>query len=254
MRFRNSIEFIFYKVYADIRAEAARSYLGLLWWLIEPVLYLGAFYVLFVMVLQRGGKDYVPTFLCGIVVWKWFASGLQGGSQSITTHRGLLLQVRVPKLVFPVIAVLGSMVRFIPVFLIFTVFILWYGINIKLAWLAAPILILIQFFLVVTTAMLVGSVTPFIPDLKAAINNGLLLLFFMSGIFFNINQVHEPLKSYLFLNPMAVLIDEYRNVMIRGVWPDIHRLTFVLAFSIITATLSFLLLKRLDQKFGKAGF
>ena len=79
MQLRNTLELILYKSYTDIKAEAARSYLGLLWWIIEPVLYLCAFYILFVLVMHRGDKDFVPTFLCGAVVWKWFASGIQGG-------------------------------------------------------------------------------------------------------------------------------------------------------------------------------
>lgn len=254
MKFHNSLELIFYKAYADLRAEAARSYLGLLWWLIEPVLYLCAFYVLFVLVMQRGGPDFVPTFLCGAVVWKWFDSGLKGGSHAIASHRGLLQQVYVPKFVFPVIAVLGSTARFAPVFLIFAVFLMLYGIPVQATWLAVPIVILTQFCMVLSLAMLVGAITPFLPDLKVAIDNSLMLLFFISGVFFNINEVQEPLKSYLLLNPMAGLIDEYRNIMIRGIWPDAGRLVVILASSIALGALALALLKQMDHKYGKVRF
>lgn len=254
MLLRNSLELILYKAYADLKAEAARSYLGLLWWLIEPVLYLCAFYVLFVLVLQRGGPDFVPTFLCGAVVWKWFDSGLKGGSHAISAHRGLLQQVYVPKYIFPIIAVLGSTARFLPVFAVFAIFLLLYGIPIQATWLAAPIVMLAQFCLVMSLAMLVGAITPFLPDLKVAIDNGMMLLFFISGVFFNINEVHEPLKSYLLLNPMAVLIDEYRNVMIRGVWPGTGHLAIILFASIALGVLALALLKQMDHKYGKVRF
>ncbi|OGT07342.1 MAG: hypothetical protein A2143_12105 [Gallionellales bacterium RBG_16_57_15] len=243
-----------YKAYTDLKAEAARSYLGLLWWIIEPVLYLWAFYVLFVLVLKRGGTDFVPTFLCGAVVWKWFDSGIRGGSHAISAHRGLLQQVYVPKYIFPVISVLGSTSRFLPVFLIFTIFLLLYGIPAQVTWLAAPILMLTQLCLVLSLAMLVGAITPFLPDLKAVIDNGMMLLFFISGVFFNINEVHEPLKSYLLLNPMAGLIDEYRNIMIRGVWPDPGRLAIILFSAIVLGLLALALLKRMDHKYGKVRF
>jgi lipopolysaccharide transport system permease protein len=254
MQLRNSLELILYKAYADLKAEAARSYLGLLWWLIEPVMYLCAFYVLFVLVMQRGGPDFVPTFLCGAVVWKWFASGIQGGSHAIRAHRGLLQQVYVPKFIFPVIVVLGSTARFVPVFLIFVLFLLLYGIPVQATWLAAPLVIFIQLCLVLSLAMLVGAVTPFFPDLKVAIDNGMMLLFFISGIFFNINEVHEPLKSYLLLNPMAGLIDEYRNIMIRGIWPDTARLATILTISIAIGALALALLRQMDHKYGKVRF
>lgn len=254
MRLRNNLELILYKAYADLKAEAARSYLGLLWWVIEPVLYLCAFYVLFDLVLQRGGPDFVPTFLCGAVVWKWFDNAIKGGSHAISGHRGLLQQVYVPKYIFPVIAVLGSAARFLPIFAIFAVFLLLYGVPVQTTWLAAPMVILTQFCLLLALAMLVGAITPLLPDLKVAIDNGMMLLFFISGVFFNINEVHEPLKSYLLLNPMAGLIDEYRNVMIRGIWPDTGRLAVILASSISLGVLALVLLKQMDHKYGKVRF
>lgn len=254
MQLRSSLELILYKTYADLKAEAERSYLGLLWWVIEPVLYLGAFYVLFVLVMHRGGPDFVPFFLCGAVVWKWFDNGLKGGAHAIASHRGLLQQVYVPKFIFPVIAVLGSTARFVPIFMIFTVFLLWYGKTAQITWLAMPLVALSQFCLVLSLAMLVGAVTPFLPDLKAAIDNGMMFLFFTSGIFFNINDVQEPLRSYLLLNPMAVLIDEYRNVMLRGIWPDGGRLGVILFASLALGGLALGLLKRLDHKYGKVRF
>lgn len=254
MHLLNSIELIFYKAYADIKAEMARSYLGILWWLIEPILYLCAFYILFVLVMNRGGPDFVPNFLCGAIVWKWFDSGLKGGGHAISANRGLLQQVYVQKFIFPVIAVLGSTARFLPVFAVFLAFLLIYGMPIRETWLAAPLIMLTQFSLILALAMLLSAITPFMPDIKVAIDNGMMFLFFISGVFFNINDVHEPLRSYLLLNPMAALIDEYRNIMIRGLWPGAARLTTILLSSVVIGGAALLLLKRLDHKFGKARF
>ena len=254
MKLRNNIELIIYKAYADIKAESARSYLGVLWWIIEPILYLCTFYILFVIVLDRGGRDYVPFFLCGAVVWKWFASGLNGGSHSIIANSGLLQQVYVSKFVFPIIAVLGSTARFLPILGIFMVFILLYGIPAHPGWLHLPLIVLSQFCLITAVALLTGAITPFLPDLKVAIDNGMLFLFFLSGIFFDINEVREPVKTYLFLNPMAILIDEYRKVFLFGNFPDALRLGLISLSSCVVAGFALLLLKQMDHKYGKIRF
>ena len=254
MQIQQALDLIFYKAYTDLKAEASRSYLGVLWWLIEPVLYLGAFYILFVLVMQRGGPDFVPTFLCGAVVWKWFDSGIKGGGHAISAHHGLLQQVYVPKYIFAVIVVLGSSARFLPVFGVFCLFLLIYGIPAQTTWLAAPALIFIQFLLVLSIALLVSAITPFLPDLRVAIDQGMMLLFFISGVFFNINEVHEPVRSWLLLNPIAGLIDEYRNVLIRGVWPDLQRLAAISLASLSISAIGLALLKRLDHKYGKVRF
>jgi lipopolysaccharide transport system permease protein len=255
MQLRNTLELILYKAYSDIKAEAARSFLGLFWWIVEPILYVATFYILFVLVLHRGGPDFVPNFLCGAVVWKWFDSGLKGGSNAISTHRGLLQQVRVPKFIFPVIAVFGSTARFLPVFFIFCFFLIFFfGMPVHATWFAAPLIIFTQLLLVLSLALLVGAITPFLPDLKVAIDSGMMLLFFMSGVLFNIGDVHEPLRSYLLINPMVGLIDEYRNVLVRGIWPDTERLGAIVILSILVGGLGLGLLKRMDHKYGKARF
>lgn len=254
MQLRNSLELILYKTYTDVKAEAARSYLGLLWWLIEPILFLFAFYVLFVLVLQRGGPDFIPAFLCAAVVWKWFDSGVKGGAYSIGAHQALLQQVYVPKYVFPMINVLGSTLRFLPVFAVFCLFLLLSGRPAYLSWLALPLLFVCQLLLVLSLALLAGAVTPFLPDLRVAIDNGLMLLFFLSGVFFDIDQVHEPLRSYLLLNPMAGLIDEYRNLMLHGLWPDYQRLGLILLFSLLVGAAALALLRHLDHRYGKVRF
>lgn len=254
MHLRQSLELIVYKAYVDMKAEGARSYLGLLWWLAEPVLYLGAFYILFVLILRTGGPDFVPMFLCGAVVWKWFDSAVKGGGIAISGHAGLLQNVYVPKYVFPAIATLGSTARFVPVFAVLAIFLIAYGMPARVTWLAAPLLMLVQFCLVLSFALLIGAITPFIPDLRVAIDNGLIFMFFVSGIFFDINTVHEPLRGYLLLNPMALLIDEYRKVMIHGLWPDSARLGYVLLLAAIAGGLGLALLKRFDHRYGKVPF
>lgn len=254
MQLRNAAELIAYKTYADLKAEAARSYLGLMWWIFEPIIYLAAFYVLFVIVMQRGGPDFVPMFLTGAVVWKWFDSGIKTGGKSIAAHSGLMQHVYVPKFIFPIIALLGSTARFIPVFVIFLIFLLWYGYTPTASWWSVPLIITVQFLMIGSLAGLVGAVMPFLPDLRVAIDNGLMMMFFLSGVFFDINQVHEPARSYLMLNPMAVLIDEYRKVLLHGQLPSGSHLLGILLLSAIVGGIALWLLKRLDHRYGKVRF
>lgn len=254
MRWRSCVELILYKTYADLKAEAARSYLGVLWWVIEPILFLFAFYVLFVLILERGGPEFVPAFLCAAVVWKWFDSSVKGGSQAIGVHQALLQQVHVPKFVFPTIAVLGSTCRFLPVFSIFCIFLLLFGVSAQASWLALPLLIAVQLLLGLSLALLTGAITPLLPDLKVAIDNGLMLMFFLSGVFFDIDQVQEPVRSYLLLNPMAVLIDEYRSVLLGGHWPEPMRLLWPTALACVLGAAALAILHRLELRYAKVRF
>src|SRR5690606_25615751 len=57
---RHLIELVLFSTYAELRAEAARSYLGLIWWVLEPAMMMGAFWLVFDVILKTGGPDYLP--------------------------------------------------------------------------------------------------------------------------------------------------------------------------------------------------
>lgn len=254
MTLRGALELILFKSLADLKAEASRSYLGILWWVIEPILYLGAFYLLFEVVMKRGDADFAATFLTGAVVWKWFDGGTKWGAMSIWTHLALIQQVRVPKFVFPAIAVTGTTLRFGVVFLLLAAFLVLHGCRPGAAWAYLPLLLAVQFLLVLSAGTLAAAVTPFVPDVKPMIDNGLLLMFFLSGVMYDVHAVPEPLRGYLMLNPMAALIDGYRAVLVRGQAPDLGGIGIaaIEAGSILACGLA--ALRHLDRRFGKVRF
>ncbi len=118
------MEFIWYRALAEIKADMSRGFLGFAWWIIEPVMYMGAFYVIFGLIFRQRGADYVPFLLCGLVVWKWFDSAIRNASTSITHNMWLIYQVYLPKMVFPAIATLISTLRFAVVFSMLLLFLL----------------------------------------------------------------------------------------------------------------------------------
>ena len=97
------LEFIWYRSLAQLRSESSRAYLGYLWWVLEPLLYLAVFYVVFALVLNRGDENYVQVLLTGLVVWKWFDSSVRSSMDVIHQNAGLIDKVYLPKIVFPTV-------------------------------------------------------------------------------------------------------------------------------------------------------
>ena len=118
------IELILFSTYAELRAEAARSYLGLIWWVIEPAMMMGAFWLVFDVILKTGGPDYLPFLLIGLTLWQWMKSCITHGGYAIWGNLAMVRQVRLPPLVFPLVAMLSDTVKFVFIFALLLV-ILW---------------------------------------------------------------------------------------------------------------------------------
>ena len=116
-----------------------------------------------------------------------------------------------------------------------------------------PVL-LIQFCFIVACAMIAGAIVPFFPDLKIVLDNVFLAMFFLSGIFFDINEVKEPVSTYLMWNPMVVIIDAYRDVLLRGNMPHFGDFVWIGSVSLIAIVGAFYAYRLLDLKFSKVRF
>ena len=105
---RNYLSLVLQKAQSDFISETRRGYMGILWWVVEPVLYLSVFYIIFVLVFNRGGADAVSFLLTGLVVWKWFGSSIPQCTNSLYANNGFIRQGCIRKMVFPGVVVVNT--------------------------------------------------------------------------------------------------------------------------------------------------
>lgn len=245
------VELIFYRTYADLKAEAARGYLGVLWWIIEPLIYLGMFYFFFVHIRQVSDDNVVPFLLSGLVAWKWFASTLPACAKSIVSGVNLMRQVYLPKYVFIWVAALTNAFKFLIVFSLLLAFLLLSGSTPTVAWTTLPLLVATQFFFMLAVSGFLAALVPFIPDLNQIITNLLMPLFFLSGVIFDIKKIPEPFQFYLYLNPLAALFADYRGVLIEGKMPEWGTMGAIFLLSCVVWAATCALMRRFDRVYPK---
>lgn len=248
---RQYILLVLQKSISDLVAEARQGYIGILWWLVEPVLYLSVFYFIFVVVFDRGGREAVAFLLIGLVVWKWFGSSVPKCSNSISANIGLIRQIYLPKILLPGMALVTTTMKFSIVFILLLAFLVIVGFGVNTAWLALPVLIFVQFLFTLAIGSLLAAIIPFIPDLKFIVENAMLLLFFLSGIFFDFSSISPDVLTYLHLNPMMGIIESYRSVLVSGVWPDWVLLSYIFFASAVCLAFGSYLLNRFDRVYPK---
>lgn len=250
-KFKHYFSLVVQKAMADLITESRRGYLGILWWVIEPVIYMSVFYLIFVVVFNRGGENRVYFLLTGLVIWKWFSAAILQSSNSIVANEGLIRQVYIPKIVFPAMAIMSATMKFFIVFIMLLGFLWLSGLSPAVSWISVIAIMCVQLLLMLSIGSILSVMVPFFPDIKLIIENGLMLMFFMSGVFFDINTASAGVKSYLYLNPMVGIIENYRNVLLDGLWPDWTFLLIVMSASLATLFFGLLLLSRYDRQLAK---
>jgi len=250
-RLREYVELIFWKAMAELHAEAARAYIGILWWIVEPTLYMLAFYLAFGLGVRGGGEQMVFFLLCGLVPWKWFLSGVQNGSGSIQANSGLIQQVYLPKLVLPLIIIFTNTIKFLIVLALLMLVLALYGHGPDVTWLALPAMIAVELLLIVAAGSLTAAILPIFPDVKLVVDNGLMVLMFVSGVFFDLSKLPPKAQAVLHYNPLIPVFEGYRAVLLRHEWPDWEGLGWVCAVGVVMYAAAVWILVAYDRRYIK---
>ncbi|QKE65040.1 ABC transporter permease [Aquipseudomonas campi] len=247
----NYKEILLYGVYSDLRTEVARRFLGFLWWVIEPIMYMATFYLVFGLALRQGGPEYVPFLLTGMVAWKWFDGSVRQASVAITMNAGLIQQIYVPKSLFPLIQIFSNTFKFLIVLLLLLAFVLFLGKKPSLHWFALIPVIFTQLYLIIAFGLLLAALIPFAHDLKQVVDNALMLMMFLSGIFFSADRLPESVRWLFELNPMVLMIDAYRTVLLNNQWPDAKHLLYVVAIATPPLVFALLFIRKNERRYPK---
>lgn len=245
------LDLVLYKTFADLRAEAAKTYVNYLWWVLDPILSMLVFYLVFGVIFGERGEGFVAFLLVGLVFWTWYRQTIAHAGNAIVLGKGLMDQVHVPKPVFPIVTLMTDLTKFAVVLAVLLLFLWVSGYGIGASYLALPLVLLTQLLLCSALALLFSALVPFLPDLRFVVDNLLNLQFFVSGIFFSAERVPEAYRFWFYLNPMASLIEDYRAILLEQSWPHWGRLSVIALLALVGTLLALWVLERNDRVYPR---
>ncbi len=214
-----------YAVYAaksELKSEVAESHLSWLWWILDPMLFMFVYSFVAVIVFQRG-EPYLPVFIfIGYNSWNFFSACLRQSVRLVKANRAIVSKVYLPKFVLIFVKIVSNGFKMIVAFSLVVVMMAFYRVPIdyKVVFMLPLLLVLIIITFAFSTILLHFGV--YVEDLAYIVAVGLKLTFYLTGIFYSITKrVPQPYgKVLLVCNPMALLVDSMRKVLIYQTMPD----------------------------------
>lgn len=232
-----------------LRADASRYFLGYIWWILEPLLFVGVFYVVFNIILESGRADFLVFLMCGKLTFIWFSKSVNQAANSIVSSRGLIGRINVTKTLFPLAVIQESLYRQAAVFLLlFGVLFAW-GYSPTLTWLSLLPVIFVNYLMIVACAYIGACLVCMLRDFSMIITLGMTFLLFTSGIFWDVRALDNPQMTELVLavNPLAFILDAYRQILMFQTQPDWIHLLQIGCGSVVLLALVVLVMRRNSQ-------
>lgn len=233
----------------EIKLKYRRSYLGIFWTLLEPILTTAVLAFVFGFVLGKSDPQFPVYILTGRLLYTFFSNSTKAAMKSIRSNSAMIKKVYVPKYIYPFASVLSNYV----IFMISLIVLCFAAIIFKVV----PTLYLFQivlplFFLLVLAlgvGMILATMAVFFRDLEYLWSVVLMIIMYLSAIFYKVNILELGDKEWLFnLNPLYVIIVNFRNAVF-GAPLDQLSLLLSAAYSFATLLIGIFMFYKKQDKF-----
>jgi ABC-2 type transport system permease protein len=245
-------ELLLLLVVKELRLKYKGTVLGFLWSVLNPVLMMLVYAVVFTLIARFSIERYPIFLLSGLLPWAAFTGAIASATTAITSNGGLVRRVAFPLELLPLTAVLSNLFNLVLSLGILLVFCLFYRQPLGWPLLSLPVILLLQGALSTGLALVLAAVTVYFRDVEHLTGIALTLLFFLTPIVYPLAAINnEAFHQALLLNPLTWLFASYQRVWHDNAWPDPIQLLALAGAAALAATLGVLVFGRLEGRLAE---
>lgn len=243
-----------------IKLKYRRSYLGLVWTLLEPLLTMIVLTFVFGTMLGRNGGVYGPELypvyiLCGRLLYSCFSSASKIGMRSIRSNQAMIKKVYVPKYLYPLSSVIYNYIIFLLSLIILAIVGVVRGIPLTWHIIEVLIPIAVLFIMCIAASMILSTICVFFRDIEYLWDVVLMLIMYCSGIFYYVENIGSAtVRQVINMNPLYCVIENFRHIILLGEsiftsQQEINMLIYSAGFSVVALIAGIIMFKKNQDKF-----
>lgn len=236
---------------SDLKIKYQSSFLGFAWSLLNPLLFMLILYVVFINVFKMTQEHFALYLLIGIVAWRFMANGTMSSISSIVGKPSLITKIYIPRNVLVLSTVLSSFISSILEFLVLIPLLVFLGVGLSPYILLFPVIHIIYFFIVYGISLILAALYVYYRDLNQIWDVLLQIGFYLSPIIYPISIVPQSYLKYYMLNPITVIIEMYRDVLLYHQTPEAISIAMALGSGLLMILLGSAIFKRLERRFAE---
>lgn len=244
---RQNRQLIWRLVRRNVAARYRGSFLGMLWSFMVPLLLLAVYTFVFSVVFEirwgvtSGGSsvEFALMLFCGLMLYNLFAETLTGCTPVIVSHTSYVKKVVFPLEVLPVVVLGEALINATISLGILLVGIAAFLHHLPPTALYYPLIVLPLLMFCLGLGWFLASTGVYIRDTTHAVGVVLQMLFFLTPLFYPLERIPEAFRLPIQLNPLTMIVENARRVLVIGQAPDWTWLVAMIVFGAVTMQLGF---------------
>ncbi len=246
----NENKFLFSElVKRDFKKKYKRTYLGMLWSVISPLLTLLVMRMVFTQFFGRNVEHYTIYIFCGNIVFAFFSDCANGGMGALMSNASIFSKVNVPKYLFVFSKSIASLINFGLTFVVFLIFCVIDGVKFTPYFLLLIIPIVFLAIFSIGIGMILSALFVFFRDIQYLWGVFTTLLMYVSVIFYTIDSFEPLIQKLFLLNPIYVYIKYFRLLVLESTVPSIQYHLLVVGYAALAFFIGAIIYKKKNHKF-----
>lgn len=233
----------------DFKHKYKRTVLGMFWSVLSPILNLAVIYIVMNRFFASDIPHYSIYLFCGTIVMSYYRESTIGGMYSLINNRKIISKINIPKYMFLLSKNVSSLINFCLTLLIFFVFCLFNRIEFGWHFFGLFFVIICLVLFNIGIGLVLSALYVFFRDVGYFYDVFLVLLNYMSAVFYKVDTFSDMAQSLFLCNPIYCFIRYFRTIVIDGHLPSIGFHLLCISYSIIALLIGGWFYKKYNHSF-----
>lgn len=217
----------------EIKRKYSRSYLGIIWSVLNPLLMMAVLSMIFTQLFSRSIENYPIYYLSGYTIWHMFTGATNSAMTTLVDNRTMLIKVRFPMQVFILARIYTALVNFGYSMIAYVVMLVVFQVVPQITILYFPLIVLFVLLFSIGLSFILSTAYVFFGDVKHLYSVITTLWMYCSAIFYPIDRMTGFVRSIIEINPLFQYINATRNVVMYGTWPSLLETVVMAAWALV---------------------
>jgi len=243
---------LYFLTWRDVKVKYKQTTLGISWAIIQPVLNTVIFTIVFgrfIGVRTPGNVAYEIFAFSSMLMWAFFANGLNSASASVVGNANLISKVYFPRLIVPVSGVAGALPDFVVGFVVLLAVIPFYGLMPGITILLTPVFLLLAVLTALGVGIWLAALTARYRDFRYVLPFLVQFWFFASPVAYSSAHITQPWRTLYGLNPMTGVIEGFRWAVL-GQQPPLAMLGLSVLIALFFLVTGLFYFRRVEKTFA----
>jgi homopolymeric O-antigen transport system permease protein len=232
----------------ELTVKYQRSVLGLLWTLLNPILMVLVFIVVFSGIMRVGIESFWAFLISGFFAWGFTADAVVRSTVILRGQAGLRRTVAFPSEILVLDQLFSKLIEYlIELTLVLVVLCVFHHDGVPAPLILTPYLVLLQVLLTAGLMFPLSVFTVLYHDIEHALPALIRMLFYFTPIFYSVEMLPDSVRPFMYLNPFVGLLRLYHVVLYEGAWPSWTLLGAVTAVAVVVFLIGYSIFQRLKD-------